>query len=62
VAQTPDELLTHLFDLNSKRVAKTLTEQAQDLDNPPMTVQEVLVELALHAPGFVDLISSTFPK
>jgi predicted nucleic acid-binding protein len=62
VAQTPDEFLTHLFDLNPKRMAKILTEQSQDLDSPPMSVQEVLVELALHAPGFVNLISSAFPK
>ncbi len=61
-AQTPDEFLTHLFDLNPKRMVKILTEQAQDLDDPPMSVQEVLAELALHAPGFVGLISSAFPR
>lgn len=57
-AQTPDQFLTHLFDLNSKQMVKILTEQAQDLDNPPMSVQEVLVELATHAPSFVSLICS----
>lgn len=59
-AQTPDEFLTHLLDLNPRSLVKILTEQAQDLDNPPMSVQEVLEDLALHAPGFVDIISSYF--
>lgn len=61
-AQTPDEFLTYLFDLNPRRMVKILIEQAQDLDDPPMSVQEVLAELALHAPGFVGLISSAFPR
>jgi len=46
-AQTPDEFLTNLFDLNPKRLVKILTEQAQDLVAPPISVQEVLAELAL---------------
>jgi hypothetical protein len=61
-AQTPDEFLTHLFYLNSRLMVEILTEQAQDLDDPPMSVPEVLAVLALTAPGFVKLISSAFPE
>lgn len=56
-AQTPDEFLIHLFNLNSKHIVKILTEQAQDLVEPPMSVQEVLEDLSLHAPRFVSAIS-----
>lgn len=61
-AQTPDEFLTHLFYLNSKLMMEILTEQAQDLDDPPMSVPEILAVLALIAPGFVKLISKAFPE
>ncbi len=56
-AQTPDEFLTHLFDLSPKYMIKILTEQAQDLVDPPMSVQEVLEDISLHAPRFVSTIS-----
>ena len=59
-AQTPDEFLTHLFDLYPKSLVEILTEQAQDLVDPPMSVQEVLEDLTLHAPGFVGIISPYF--
>jgi len=58
--QTPDEFLTRIFDLYPKRLVKVLTEQAQDLVAPPMSVQEVLEELTIHAPEFVGIISSYF--
>lgn len=60
--QTPDEFLTHLFYLNSRLMVEILTKQAQDLDDPPISVQEVLAVLALIAPGFVKLISSAFSE
>lgn len=56
-AQTPDEFLTHLFDLSPKYMLKILTEQAQDLVDPPMSIQEVLEDISLHAPRFVSIIS-----
>lgn len=56
-AQTPDEFLTHLFDLSPDCMVKILTEQAQDLVAPPMSVQEVLEDISLHAPKFVSTIS-----
>lgn len=59
-AQTPDEFLTHIFDLYPKRLLTILTEQSQDLVDPPISVQEILEELTLHAPEFVSIISSYF--
>ena len=59
-AQTPDEFLTYLFSLYPQRLVKILTEQAEDLVDPPMSVQEVLEELTLHAPRFVSNISPYF--
>jgi len=56
-AQTPDEFLTHLFDLSPKYIVDILTEQAGDLVEPPMSVQEVLEDISLHAPSFVSIIS-----
>jgi predicted nucleic acid-binding protein len=55
--QTPDQFLTYLLHLDPKRMVELLTQQARDLVNPPMSLQELLEELALHAPDFVDLIS-----
>ena len=59
-AQTPDEFLTHILDLYPKKLVKILTEQAQDLVDPPISIQEVLEELILHVPEFVGIISSYF--
>jgi predicted nucleic acid-binding protein len=59
-AQTPDEFLTHLFYLNPTLVTEILSEQARDLNDPPLTVPEVLEVLAIVAPGFVKLMQSTF--
>jgi predicted nucleic acid-binding protein len=57
-AQTPDEFLTHLFYLNPTLMMEILSEQAGDLDDPPLTVPEVLAVLAIVAPGFVKLMQS----
>lgn len=56
-AQTPDEFLIHLFNSNPERMIKILIEQAQDLVEPPMSVQEVLEDLSLHTPRFVSTVS-----
>jgi hypothetical protein len=55
-AQSPDEFLTHLFYLNSTLIQEILSEQAHDLNDPPMSITEVLDVLAIIAPGFVKLI------
>jgi predicted nucleic acid-binding protein len=59
-AQTPDEFLTHLFYLNSALLMEILSEQAHDLNDPPLTVPEVLEVLVIVAPNFVKLMQSTF--
>jgi predicted nucleic acid-binding protein len=61
-AQTPDQFLTHLFYLNPQGMVELLTQQARDLENPPMSLPELLEELALHAPGFINLISPLCPQ
>ncbi len=61
-AQTPDQFLMHLFDLSPQSVVELLAQQARDLGNPPMSLQELLEELASHAPGFIDLISPLCPQ
>lgn len=52
-AQTPDTFLCHLLDLNPLVARKIIMDQALAYSNPPMTVQEVLKRLELHAPTFV---------
>jgi predicted nucleic acid-binding protein len=60
--QTPDEFLTHLFYLNFALLMEILSEQANDLNDPPLTVPEVLEVLAIVAPNFVKLMQSNFSK
>lgn len=55
-AQSPDEFLMDLFDLNSEQMMQIIIEQASELRNPPKTVSEVLDALTQHAPKFVSLI------
>jgi predicted nucleic acid-binding protein len=51
-AQSPDTFLLHLYDLHPPALEQLLREQAADLRNPPLTVMEVIDELAVHAPRF----------
>jgi predicted nucleic acid-binding protein len=60
-AQTPDQFLMHLLHLNPQGMVELLTQQARDLGNPPMSLQELLEELAFHAPDFIDLVSPLCP-
>lgn len=55
-AQTPGEFLTHVFHSNPTLMMEILSEQAQDLNDPPLTVPDVLEILAIIAPEFVKLI------
>ena len=41
-AQSPDEFLCNLFDLDPEGFAEMLREQAADLQNPPVTFEELL--------------------
>lgn len=57
-AQHPDEILTNLFDLNPGRMVEIIRQQAQALNNPPKTVEDILEGLSLHAPSFVQFIQA----
>lgn len=55
-AQSPDEFLSNLFDLDPDALVDVLREQAADLQRPPVTVGELLARLALVAPDFVTAV------
>lgn len=55
-AQHPDEFLDNLFDLDSDRFIEMLREQAEDLRNPPVTFDELLVRLEKVVPDVVAAI------
>lgn len=52
-AQSPDEFLCHLFDLEPDRLIRLLQEQASDLQNPPVSLGELLERLRRIAPTCV---------
>jgi len=52
-AQSPDEFLGNLFDLDPDRFVRILREQAADLINPPMTFDELLDRLARVTPEMI---------
>lgn len=52
-AQSPDEFLCNLLDLNPEGIVALLHEQAEDLVNPPVTFDELLARLARVVPDFV---------
>ena len=52
-AQSPDEFLCNLYDLDPLVVMDLLREQAADLVNPPVTFEEVLERLSRVVPDLV---------
>ena len=52
-AQSPDEFLCDLFDLDPDGFLELLRDQAADLIRPPMTFDELLERLSRVAPVFV---------
>lgn len=52
-AQSPDEFLCNLFDLDPEGFEELLRDQAADLVKPPMTFEELLDRLARVVPDFV---------
>ncbi|MGC4083932.1 MAG: hypothetical protein QM736_17935 [Vicinamibacterales bacterium] len=52
-AQLPDEFLCNLFDLDPKGFTEILGEQAVNLQNPPVTFEELLDRLARPAPDLI---------
>lgn len=55
-AQSPDEFLINLFDLDPRLMARLVVEQAARLRSPPMTVAQVLTYLERQAPTFAGLV------
>jgi predicted nucleic acid-binding protein len=51
-AQSPDEFLCHLYDLDPSMMIEIIRQQAGDLENPPRTVEEVATALAKSVPEF----------
>lgn len=52
-AQSPDEFLCNLFDLDPEEFVTMLRGQAADLVKPPMTFDDLLERLARVVPGLV---------
>ena len=52
-AQSPDEFLCNLFDLDPESFTEMLREQASDLQNPPVTFEELVDRLARPVPDLV---------
>ena len=50
--QSPDEFLSHLYDLDPALMVEIIREQATDLDNPPRTPEEIAAALEKTAPKF----------
>jgi predicted nucleic acid-binding protein len=51
--QSPDVFLCNLFDLDPEGFVELLREQADDLVNPPMTLDDLLARLARVVPDLV---------
>ncbi|MGH1396252.1 MAG: PIN domain-containing protein [Trichormus sp.] len=52
-AQSPDEFLTNLYNLDSEKMLEVLQRQSQSLKKPPMNLNALLDLLAREVPNFV---------
>lgn len=52
-AQSPDEFLGNLLDLKPELMIELLQQQADDHENPPTSLDELLAALAKSVPDFV---------
>jgi predicted nucleic acid-binding protein len=55
-AQSPDEFLCNLFDLDARGFVDLLREQAADLTKPPVSFDELLERLLRVVPGLVTTV------
>jgi predicted nucleic acid-binding protein len=53
---SPDGFLNLLLDLAPDTMMQIITEQAEDLKNPPQSVAQILNNLSLDAPTFADAV------
>lgn len=56
-AQSPDEFLANLFDLDGPGMAQVVLQQAHALKRPPRSVEDLLRGLAKSAPAFAASVS-----
>ena len=57
-AQHPDIFLTRLFDIDPNLVTKVIQQQAQDLQRPPTTIDELLNILSKQVPIFASKVKN----
>lgn len=57
-AQHPDIFLTRLFDIDPNLVTKVVRQQAQDLQRPPTTIDELLNILSKQVPIFASKVKN----
>jgi len=57
-AQSPDDFLEHLFDLDPDRFVELLRAQAAALKNPPYTFEQLLAGLAKTVPAFIATVTA----
>ncbi len=55
-AQSPDDFLLSLFDLDSAGIIALLKKQSAALQNPPKTFDELLIGLGKSVPQFVNAV------
>ena len=55
-AQSPDDFLCNLFDLDPEGFVEMLREQAADLHKPPVTFEELLQRLFRPVPDLVSVV------
>ncbi|MEG4571793.1 hypothetical protein QUA56_03540 [Microcoleus sp. N3A4] len=52
----PDVFLNRLYEVAPDLMANAVSQQVEDLKNPPLTVDELLVRLREEVPVFADKI------
>lgn len=57
-AQSPDEFLCNLFDLDPRKMVELLRQQAGDLRAPPVAFKELLDRLRRVTPELIALVSA----
>lgn len=57
-AQSPDEFLGNLFDLDPAGFVELLRDQAADLDRPPVSFEELLTRLAKVVPETIAAVQA----
>ena len=62
VAQTPDQFLCELFERDPARMVQIFHDQAASLRRPPLTIEEVIRNLARQAPSFVELVHAELTR